>query len=121
MRRARGIRKRCGSGLKNGGAGHMPKVTISIGGYCDTADHALIDGSQVGRLRKPRLCRSHPFEQIPVRHKEAAKSPQNRIGHQPCLVGQKCEHQGNLACTETQVAERAANMAPQGNAAAARY
>ena len=71
----------------------------------------------VGKLR---LCCRHPFEQVPMRDKQSAEGPQNRVSHQPRLVCQKCKRQADLGCAERQVAEHAAKMASQGNTSSTR-
>ena len=97
-----------------------PQRRSTASGQQNTAGHAPIDRGQFGIRRKLGLRRGHPFEQIPVRDKQATEGPQNRVGHQPRLVCQECERQADLRCAERQIAEHAAKMASHGNTSSAR-
>jgi hypothetical protein len=81
---------------------------VSSQGHCDddghhqqnSTTHAPVDRGQLGIGCKPGLGCRHPFEQIPVGEKQTPESPQNRVGHQPCLVGEEGERQADLRSAE---------------------
>ena len=63
------------------------------------------------------LRRRHPLEQISVREKQAAERPQNRVRHQPRLVGKKNDASGPFEPPHRQIRQHVAEIAPLRNSA----
>ena len=61
-----------------------------------SAGHALVDPGKFEVHGVPRLRGRHPLQHVFVRHQHPHQRAQNRIAHQPRLIGHERERQPNL-------------------------